>query len=397
MRKIYRTVAVGICLTVFMLFFSGIVYADQDGTFSIAVESSDDLSASNPQSPYGKALKENLVDGLYFSDWDKVNIITETYYERFDKTGKRQQWVVGTDYDDPNTGYHIGFYYADGMPFYAYAYEEYSKRTNIAFYFWGEQLIACYDRTDGPAEISFSGEADYNRIVEAFENLYDVAIELTRPKKLSSDHERKQLTDSVETGDIVAFGMYEQDNNFANGKEPIEWVVLDKQDGKCLLLSLNALDSQEYNKTYTIEPWETCSLRNWLNDTFLRKSFCEEERKKISAVSVTSDNNPKYNTDPGMDTTDTVFLLSISEADRYFSEDSKRECRPTAYAEAQNYLYQKDGYCAWWLRTPGNEERDAAYICNDGSINYDGAGGAHISSCHGVRPALWIELASKGK
>lgn len=104
MRKIYRTVAVGICLAVFMLFFSGIVYADQDGTFSIALESSDDLSASNPQSPYGKALKENMVDGLYFSDWDKVNIITETYYERFDKTGKRQQWVVETDYDDPNTG-----------------------------------------------------------------------------------------------------------------------------------------------------------------------------------------------------------------------------------------------------------------------------------------------------
>lgn len=46
------------------------------------------------------------------------------------------------------------------------------------------------------------------------------------------------ITQSFDTiGSIVAFGRYEQDGNEENGPEEIEWVVLDVQDGKVLLLS----------------------------------------------------------------------------------------------------------------------------------------------------------------
>ena len=31
-------------------------------------------------------------------------------------------------------------------------------------------------------------------------------------------------------GDCVTFGRYEQDNRMENGKEPLEWIVLDVQD-----------------------------------------------------------------------------------------------------------------------------------------------------------------------
>lgn len=40
----------------------------------------------------------------------------------------------------------------------------------------------------------------------------------------------------VAEGNIVTFGHYEQDNNFDNGAEPIEWRVLEVNDGKATLI-----------------------------------------------------------------------------------------------------------------------------------------------------------------
>ena len=35
---------------------------------------------------------------------------------------------------------------------------------------------------------------------------------------------------NLQSGDVIKFGEYEQDNNFENGKEAIDWIVLDVQD-----------------------------------------------------------------------------------------------------------------------------------------------------------------------
>ena len=43
-------------------------------------------------------------------------------------------------------------------------------------------------------------------------------------------------------GDIITFGEYEQDGNIINGKEPIEWIVADSNDGNYLLVSRYILD-----------------------------------------------------------------------------------------------------------------------------------------------------------
>ena len=51
-----------------------------------------------------------------------------------------------------------------------------------------------------------------------------------------SAEESGSISDSVNIGEYVTFGHYEQDNNLENGKEPIEWKVLDKKDGRVLLL-----------------------------------------------------------------------------------------------------------------------------------------------------------------
>ena len=204
---------------------------------------------------------------------------------------------------------------------------------------------------------------------------------------------------NIKVGDTYTFGAYEQDNSTSNGKEAIEWTVLDKDGMSLLLISKQALDCQQYNTSYTDVTWESCSLRKWMNGTFLNKAFNAEEQAQIQNTTVSADKNPEYNTNPGNATTDKVFLLSINEVEKYFNSDEARKCAPTAYAKAQG-AYTIDSYktasgaatCWWWLRSPGIYQNHAAYVKLAGSVNYYG-NRVHIGS-GAVRPALWINLDS---
>ena len=204
---------------------------------------------------------------------------------------------------------------------------------------------------------------------------------------------------NIKVGDTYTFGAYEQDNSTSNGKEAIEWTVLDKDGMSLLLISKQALDCQQYNTSYTDVTWESCSLRKWMNGTFLNKAFNAEEQAQIQNTTVSADKNPEYNTNPGNATTDKVFLLSINEVEKYFNSDEARKCAPTAYAKAQG-AYTSDSYktasgaatCWWWLRSPGNNQNDAARVYNDGSVSCSGT--YVINDNYAVRPALWINLDS---
>ncbi len=233
------------------------------------------------------------------------------------------------------------------------------------------------------------------KTVEAYEALialngYKDSAE--KAKSIYAEYKVEKLK-SPKVGDYVFFGAYEQDNNTSNGKEDIEWLVLDKKDGKVLVISKNALNCQQYNTSYTGVTWETCTLRKWLNGTFLGAAFSENEREMIPTVTVSADKNPEYSTNPGNATQDKVFLLSIAEANKYFSSDSARQCEATAYAEAQGeYVSSSNGNCRWWLRSPGFFQREAAYVDNVGVVH--GSGCSVDYSKYAVRPALWIDLNS---
>lgn len=194
-------------------------------------------------------------------------------------------------------------------------------------------------------------------------------------------------------GGTFFFGSYEQDNNKSNGKEDIEWLVLAKEGNKALVISKYALDCQRYNTSNTDVTWETCSLRKWLNGTFLSAAFNSEEQNSIISSTVTADKNPSYRISPGNNTTDKVFLLSITEVNKYFSSDSARQCSATAYAKAQGaYTNTGNGYCWWWLRSPGSRSNYAATVNDNGSVDFNG--NYVLYSYDAVRPALWINLGS---
>lgn len=197
---------------------------------------------------------------------------------------------------------------------------------------------------------------------------------------------------NVNVGSTIKFGFYEQDNNTSNGKEEIEWKVLAVDGNKALVISQYALDCQKYNSTYTDTTWEKCSLRTWLNGTFYNAAFGSYHQKMIASSTVTADKNPSYSTSPGNNTTDKVFLLSITEVYKYFSSESARQCQGTAYCYAQGAYKASNGNCWWWLRSPGLDSDYAARVINGGSV-FDC--GISVNDDFGaVRPALWINLGS---
>ena len=202
---------------------------------------------------------------------------------------------------------------------------------------------------------------------------------------------KDSASDTVNVGDIITLGKYQQ-SIVSNKKDDIEWIVLAKENGRALLISRYALDCQQYNKSMRKVTWDLCTLRDWLYYEFYEKSFTPTEQIRICLSTVKSEKNPSYFALLDNDTSvkDKVFLLSISEAKKYFDSDEARMCMPTEYAVSKGAYQARNINCCWWLRTPGNSMRSASYINADGcigdfghSVNHDG---------NAIRPALWINL-----
>ena len=170
--------------------------------------------------------------------------------------------------------------------------------------------------------------------------------------------------ESLQVGSVIQFGGY-------------DWRVLDVQGNKALIITEHIIEQRPYNVDNKDVTWETCTLREYLNGEFLQK-FSAEDQARIAETRINNPNNQQYGTNGGNDTNDKIFLLSIEEANRYFSSDSER------IAKVAN------GTASWWwLRSPGLLSFGAAGVHDDGLVNV--AGGV-VSDGGGVRPALYLNL-----
>ena len=205
------------------------------------------------------------------------------------------------------------------------------------------------------------------------------------------------LFTNAQEGSYVFFGKYEQDNDMSDGKEDIKWLVLEKKDDRVLLISEYALDCQKYDSSRDkVITWETCSLRKWLNETFIKVAFSSEEQKRILSSSVTAESDSKYWAIPGNDTADFVFVLSVTEFNKYYDTIGAVSCQATKYCCAQDSYKSNNDYCWWWLRTTGSYhgyDSVAAYVRSYGDLAdglrevYDGSGA--------VRPVLWVSFSKE--
>ena len=180
----------------------------------------------------------------------------------------------------------------------------------------------------------------------------------------------------VEIGDIITFGKYEQNNSEADGSEPIEWIVLDKQDSRLLLLSKYILfKSQNQGMS-----WNSCSLRNTLNTDFVSIAFTPDEQSEICRTIVEEGGNAS---------TDRTFLLSEEEAILYFPSEESRICDYS--------VSSRNGSSAWTLRsysvadTTDKHIYQNAYVSINGEIEYHQFLSPSSNLTAGVRPALWLD------
>lgn len=169
--------------------------------------------------------------------------------------------------------------------------------------------------------------------------------------------------------DSVSLGTYEQNNVRSDGKEKIEWVVLeiDEAEGKMLLVSKYILDWKLYENSGSDVTWAECSLREWLNEEFFNSAFSQVEQGIIAEAA----------------TSDKVFLLSTEEAVTYFKETKNRKCTATKYAVANGAYVNAEGDTRWLLRDDGS---NCAVVNGAVRYLYDN------STLAGVRPAIWVNI-----
>lgn len=121
-------------------------------------------------------------------------------------------------------------------------------------------------------------------------------------------------------GDFVEFGTYEQDDDMTTNNEKIEWRVVNKSGTKVLLYSRYILYYQQFNsdsvttdqgaytRSESYVPWTRSLLRTWLNNTFYRDAFSDNEKKLITETeNLTEDENNTFKTK------DKVFIFSSTE------------------------------------------------------------------------------------
>ena len=230
----------------------------------------------------------------------------------------------------------------------------------------------------------------FNRIVFAG-ILFLICMMWTAPQVPAAEAALGEETPTV--GDLYILGSYEQNGDPADGSEDLEWIVLDVQEERILLLSLYAIDCMAYHKENLPVTWEESSVREWLDQAFYPAAFSEAEREEILAGDLQNPDNPEYRTAGGNETKDRVFLLSIQEAQAYFSKNALAgysTCQATEAAKSHGIWTESgSGNCWWWLRSPGRYKDSAAGVGHTGVV---GTYGTMVSqTVYGVRPAMWVK------
>ena len=112
-----------------------------------------------------------------------------------------------------------------------------------------------------------------------------------------------------------------------------------------MVIAEQGLDSKPYDDEKSDAAWAGSSLRRWLNSEFYERAFNERERECVLRTRIPNNAGPANE--------DRVFLLSLDEAVSLFADDKARRAVPTEFVVMNNAYSSDDGFCCWWLRSPG--------------------------------------------
>ncbi|MBD3887690.1 hypothetical protein IFO70_39940 [Phormidium tenue FACHB-886] len=188
--------------------------------------------------------------------------------------------------------------------------------------------------------------------------------------------------------DLITFGNY-------------DWRVLDFKDDRALIITEAIIELRWYNNDFVDITWANCELRKYLNNEFYN-TFNPYEKAKVITVINSNPDNPWFKTKGGIDTTDSIFLLSLEEVCKYFGNSKENlliKGKQKWLIDDENNQKRQAKYDSdyhWWrLRSPGYYERTSASVNANGNIYVRGNGVyGRPRDGGGVRPALWLKLSS---
>ena len=217
-------------------------------------------------------------------------------------------------------------------------------------------------------------------------------------------------TTGIVTYDCIWFGSYRQSDAKGAKKTPIKWRVLSVNGKDAFLVADKILDMKSYdifaggNETDTY-PWETCTMRSWLNgydstvnrgktdysgESFIDTAFTDAEKKAIKTTQV----KEKESGGSLSVTEDKVFLLSKDEVvnPAYGFYTIFDVADPARVRERTDYIkgkYGEDRTNSKRWRLLGYENGVYGF-----AVEQDGTGSnCYVDSSLGVCPALHLDLS----
>ena len=188
----------------------------------------------------------------------------------------------------------------------------------------------------------------------------------------------QEVIDSKSIGQTVELGTYSEDLSTYKGTSvagrPIRWIVVDKEDGRALLVTQQCIDEMAFNAHGNADDFKSSSLYDYLNGSFKDYAFCDAERDLIDG--------------------DVTVLGSFMVFDRAPSEDFLYATSVMGGNEAEE----------WWTFTveeySGSSYYSDSYYDGQPLVNYvdtwgdigSGDDGYEQDEVLGVRPAIWVKL-----
>lgn len=205
---------------------------------------------------------------------------------------------------------------------------------------------------------------------------------------------------------------YQYDNGYNKGNiyyfkyEPLSWRILDPSEGYVMCNQI--IDSQAYqnfiyyngSEYYNSEAcenyasdWVTSSLRQWLNNSFYKTAFSEEEKSQIGTSHLENKSiiSSAYNS---ADTYDKIFPISYYDTKNSaygFSSSSidyntALQMKGTDYARCQGlWVSSSYGGTSWWRLRSADFSYSATCVALDG---WSPHGGIVSDTDGGVVPAF---------
>lgn len=181
--------------------------------------------------------------------------------------------------------------------------------------------------------------------------------------------------------------------HYGSNKDPIEWTVLEKNDYDMLLISRYYVTSKVANGDQSLEYsddrdghdyhcWSQSTLREWLNNSFIKDSFSESQIEHLIINTITTE---EYSVDDydgwneeeiTVTTEDKVYIPCKADVEKY-------NLRPV-----QSMRSSDGSPIEGWLRDRGHGIAFQSTL--DASGNYGSEW--HFYSSYGIRPIIRLSL-----